>query len=1127
MFWPNRSRIDGAHPVECTSQIVGAAFREGGRGGWPRQTFEAMPDWRGQRTSLGSFTAEGKEAWKRRMRAFFGKGEKQRSGHKGCMQAKRVANFDCVLGLDQALQSTYGFGLAALVPLRPLRPLAAGVRREYLPIAALPQSIQASAGGRVRRSVLLDPSTERPQLETAWGGVRRLLHSMIDCGSVGWMSKNWVYYSAECRGERWMDPPHRRSNNISDALTSSKLQSFRAEALVLLNCPAGPWWGASNHQAWVEAGLEWVDSVSVDDSLFQAAYPYIVHDWCHGDLPGDMFSMDHMQQTLGRLRGHLRARGKGDIVRLNRWFQVWTKTRRGLPDWSANFVVGLAMCIQKGYYNGADDVRLFKREREPAKHLGAAPAAPAPKAAPKAPSRPVKTSNGNVELLRLACQRTLHVATEIMACRSSRAMLCGLCRLILPIESRHGRDVVALKTVVGRQEFNISMSAGDATEYIVETLHMFSDRGVLLDMGVLQGSRVFGGTALGIETSDQVLSSLFTFWLSLVALEISFTRMYSGSMLGIAFGYLHREPAKQDAALAAMKSMWMKLEQFEALAHDGPWLSDYLLGLKWPRNIWARELLLGASETNWTCIPSDLLKEVRDSACIVSSSKPVEDLFNFCRGQVEGVRNGKQSEQQIWHSIVNAPLMSESELNPIGVEECDEVNSGHQVPRNMFRARSAEQTFSLGAGMRERFFTDTDFPSQSIANLLLTPIATGALLGVDSVPKLKRVFLSNLCVEGSVLYRRDDPSLVGIVLQSTQYGALVWLGSAQGVDDYRFFAPMMSGTPWRQVCVTDEASWRAMAVRPRSPEFVRKNFHIDTEQVGDLRGASFQLEPGPASDLLDFATQHAFKHMTLAQLNQLWAYLQVPSERGRPTLVKDVCRGLLSHILGDVSDEDFEEWYSQREARPSAWSSVVEDNPELVKGVVDEKEHSEVEKGIKAAKRKREAPAASAPPRPVNAASPAPASSAASSGDPPPAREGSQRICVPVHERHFSQEQASRMMPVAVGASISPVGGRQWQVKYGQRPTRPRSHSVTYVASGPEALRNHRSALLECLTWVWDIHTRECGGESCPHNLRELVGLQEEVGGAFRDINDGATCGPPVIIVERDGLLTRAREVYV
>lgn len=69
----------------------------------------------------------------------------------------------------------------------------------------------------------------------------------------------------------------------------------------------------------------------------------------------------------------------------------------------------------------------------------------------------------------------------------------------------------------------------------------------------------------------------------------------------------------------------------------------------------------------------------------------------------------------------------------------------------MFRARSAEETFSLGPSMRERFFSDQDFPSQSIAKPLLTPAATGALLEADILPKLKRVFLSSLCIEGSVL----------------------------------------------------------------------------------------------------------------------------------------------------------------------------------------------------------------------------------------------------------------------------------------------------------------------------------------------------------------------------------------
>lgn len=308
-------------------------------------THKALPDWRWQQTETGRFTAEGVEAWKQRCRKFFSKRKADKSDESKKdkpMQAKRMANFDSLAGLDQSLRSTYGFGIAGFVPSRPLRPLDDKHTRNYAPIESLPAALQAIAAGRTRRAVLVDDESGAAVLETAWDEDRRVLHCMLDCGSVGWPGKNWMFYSAECRGERWIDPPHRRSDNITDALQDSQLSSFRAEALLLVNCAAGPWWGAANHQAWREAGLEWIDSVGPSDELFQAVYAWVVHDWTKGRLPNDMFAKGHIELTFNMLRDHLNSRGKGDIVRLSRWFQVWTKTRAFLPDWSANFVVNLS-----------------------------------------------------------------------------------------------------------------------------------------------------------------------------------------------------------------------------------------------------------------------------------------------------------------------------------------------------------------------------------------------------------------------------------------------------------------------------------------------------------------------------------------------------------------------------------------------------------------------------------------------------------------------------------------------------------------------------------------------------------------------------------------------------------------
>lgn len=166
----------------------------------------------------------------------------------------------------------------------------------------------------------------------------------------------------------------------------------------------------------------------------------------------------------------------------------------------------------------------------------------------------------------------------------------------------------------------------------------------------------------------------------------------------------------------------------------------------------------------------------------------------------------------------------------------------------------------------------------------------------------------------------------------------------------------------------------------------------------------------------------------------------------------------------------------------------MEDNAELVKEAVDEKDAEAVGEELAKAKRRRLAEAGRTtptPPRPgPSAAAPAPASGEGASSSAP-----YDRIRVAVPPTHFSQEQAAAMLPQAKGTTISPVNGRQWQVKYKARPRRPYSHSVTYDPEGPAGLDNHRKALLECLEWVWQVHV-ECGGAACPNDLRQLVGLE-------------------------------------
>lgn len=167
---------------------------------------------------------------------------------------------------------------------------------------------------------------------------------------------------------------------------------------------------------------------------------------------------------------------------------------------------------------------------------------------------------------------------------------------------------------------------------------------------------------------------------------------------------------------------------------------------------------------------------------------------------------------------------------------------------------------------------------------------------------------------------------------------------------------------------------------------------------------------------------------------------------------------------------------------------MVDENVDLVKEAVDEREAEQVEKDIRPLKKPRTAASpAEEQPRPPRPDAKAAQASAEHAEQP---KKPYAPIRMEVPGTHFTQEQASALCPYAKGCTISPVNGRQWQIKYKNRPCRPYSHSVTYEPTGEAGLTNHRTALLECLEWARGVHTNECGQPAFTFNLRQAVGLE-------------------------------------
>ena len=238
------------------------------------------------------------------------------------------------------------------------------------------------------------------------------------------------------------------------------------------------------------------------DGLYMLLYPFLVHDWEHGKMPTDLFTQEHIDSTWLKLRDHIDHRSKGEVVHVNRWFQVWQKMRSFLVTWSANLVVNAVQCLQKGWYNSVEDFRLLQEDQPDHLTTGPAPAAKAKAApAPAANARSVRSPNVGVEPLRLACHSTVHVATEIMENRCSRAVLVGLCSLIQPVEIRHNMDVKLLKSEQGRLKWNTQMACGLSKDYILESLRKFYSHDLMFDMGIAPSNMYVTVTTLPTKSA--------------------------------------------------------------------------------------------------------------------------------------------------------------------------------------------------------------------------------------------------------------------------------------------------------------------------------------------------------------------------------------------------------------------------------------------------------------------------------------------------------------------------------------------------------------------------------------------------------------------------------------------------
>ena len=364
---------------------------------------------------------------------------------------------------------------------------------------------------------------------------------------------------------------------------------------------------------------------------------------------------------------------------------------------------------------------------------------------------------------------------EILNSRTSRGAIVGICALVKYVEEQHSVDLTRFKTAMGRQQRNVELAVGEGHGYIVASMDaLVHNLDMLCDIGAVSFDASRTETVLHPSVANAVLDSLEPFWRALLLKEIALVQRHSVMMLGLAFGQLHHCDVVRATGRMKMKALWTRLVQMEAASLNNNSTRAAINNLEWPRSQWSRELLLGLAEADWSSMPADLLREVRESSFVVGTPLPNELIHNFCRAQTEGVRNGRQSAQQVYHAARNSGVLRDFECGPTAIEAEDEVRAPKEMSPDLFVANNNCDEFSLGGDVADAYLEGIDAPYMSIERHQFVPFATQAFLDVNDESEPHDTWLSLLCVDGRAVWRDSvaERSEVFYVVGVTTHGVI-------------------------------------------------------------------------------------------------------------------------------------------------------------------------------------------------------------------------------------------------------------------------------------------------------------------------------------------------------------------
>ena len=618
----------------------------------------------------------------------------------------------------------------------------------------------------------------------------------------------------------------------------------------------------------------------------------------------------------------------------------------------------------------------------------------------------------------------------------------------------------------------------------IKVVAAFDNADLALDMGVVTQDFRFGHTMLPQAEADDVVSTIAVFLRHLLAGEISLGRKHTGG-LPFCFAGLLVDDKKDNLGLRMwLRQLWAAVVSARLAALEDRWLQQFLNEMVWPQAPWCNEIIIALQENGWDDLPSALKTEVAH-AFSDAGTKDIEDTGNVLRDQCRLSKSGRLAAAAAYHTQINCAVLPDSDKPFVQVEPIDKHNALAAIPPEAFSVKQGME-FSLGSASLDTFMERTSTAPSPMAFMRI-PVRNSALIHCErDYEKLRKFGASHIFVPGTCIMRADEVLEADCywVLESSQFGVTAWEAT---IDMYagRYLANLSQDKRRceRLLHIDDPSEWVVFDCFGASPGRLR-----DAPAAAKcLLCASGKYEPAK-----ELAALRAFYHMN-AQEMLAFAKLMEIGDAPYPTDANGLAVLLIKSVFPLIAAEALATALAWRPSKKQKGDSLVDDNPELVSGILDDDER----KAVESKKKVRDVPSRQPPQEgEAKACAPAPAPAPGPSGAASSEAASSSSTAIVAASASGAVERkklANRgdggasltlaevraLLPIEKGCTAGEKTN-SWIVKYLQKPEPPRSNTQTW--SGPYATQTKRQAALEALRWAWIAH-EALGKPACPHDL--------------------------------------------